>query len=172
MNLDYFIARFAANREAFAALLSGVPDEQARWRPAPAKWSILEVINHLYDEEREDFRARLRLLLADPQREWPAINPQQWAVERRYNERELKESLARFLAERDESLAWLRSLAAPNWESRYEHPRGALSAGDLLASWLAHDFLHIRQLARLNWQYVGALAAPYQTAYGGPWQES
>ena len=172
MNLDYFIARFSANRQVFASLLRGVTDEQARWKPSSDKWSMLEVVNHLYDEEREDFRARLKSLLEDPQQEWAAIKPQQWPVERRYNERELAASLDNFLKEREESLAWLKGLSEPSWENRYTHPRGTLSAGDLLASWLAHDFLHVRQLARLHWQYVGALADPYQTAYGGPWQES
>ena len=46
------------------------------------------------------------------------------------------------------------------------------SAGDLLASWLAHDLLHVRQLARLHWQYLTAAAKPFQTDYAGPWKES
>jgi len=91
---------------------------------------------------------------------------------RGYNERELDASLNNFLAEREKSLAWLRQLSQPNWQNCNEGPNGKLTAGDLLASWLAHDFLHIRQLARLHWQYVGAIADPYQITYGGPWKES
>ena len=169
MNLKHCIDRLTANAEAFAALAHDVSAEQARWRPAPDKWSILEVVNHLYDEECEDFRARLDLLLHHPEQNWPSIAPQQWASERRYNERALDESLARFLAERRKSVAWLAGLVEPNWAARYERPQGSLSAGDLLASWVAHDFLHIRQLARLHWQYVGALALPHKTAYAGEW---
>jgi hypothetical protein len=36
-------------------MLRGVTEAQARWKPAPEEWSILEVINYLCDEEREDF---------------------------------------------------------------------------------------------------------------------
>lgn len=59
MDLNYFIARFSNNRGVFESLLRVVRLEQARWKPTPDKWSMLEVVNHLYDEEREDFRQRL-----------------------------------------------------------------------------------------------------------------
>jgi hypothetical protein len=173
MNLIFFSDRLSTNRDVFEGLLKGVNGMQARWKPSPEKWSMLEVINHLYDEEREDFRARIESVLVDPNRPWPPIDPQNWAINRDYNERELDTSLQNFFSERQKSLSWLKKLSTPGWDNRYAHPDGrSLSAGDLLASWLAHDFLHIRQLARLHWQYVGALADPYQTTYGGPWKES
>jgi hypothetical protein len=133
---------------------------------------MLEVMNHLYDEEREDFRGRLELLLADPKLIWPQIDPRGWVTTRGYNERDLETSLNNFLNEREKSVAWLSQLHDPKWDHRQERSNGLLSAGDLLASWLAHDFLHIRQLARIHWQYVGTISDPYQTAYGGPWKES
>ena len=76
MNLDICLVRFSHNAEVIANLTKSVPLEQARWRPSPADWSILEVINHLYDEEREDFRQRLDLLLFQPEADWPPIDPQ------------------------------------------------------------------------------------------------
>ncbi len=172
MNLSYFIERFTHNRAVFLGLVSGVNPEQSQWRPAPDKWSILEVVNHLYDEEREDFRQRLELLLADPAQPWPPIDPRAWVVARNYADRQLSGSLSNFLAEREKSLAWLKQLRSPNWQKSKQGPNGILSAGDLIASWLAHDFLHIRQITRLHWQYVNSISQPYQTGYAGPWQES
>jgi hypothetical protein len=172
MNLDYFINRFSNNRGVFESLLRDVSVDQAKWKPSPNEWSMLEVINHLYDEEREDFRQRLQLTLASPAQSWPPIDPRGWVIDRSYNERELDTSLNNFLAERENSLTWLGQLSSPNWENINKGPNGRLAAGDLLASWLAHDFLHIRQLTRLHWQFVGAIAQPYQTMYAGPWKES
>lgn len=40
------------------------------------------MINHLYHEEREDFRARLDLLLDDPEASWTPNDRQVWVVER------------------------------------------------------------------------------------------
>jgi hypothetical protein len=172
MNLDYFIDRLSKNRGVFESLVRGISVEQAKWKPTPDKWSMLEVVNHLYDEEREDFRQRIELVLADPKQTWPPIDPRNWVITRRYNERDFETSLNYFLAEREKSLKWLGQLSSPNWRNSNDGPNGTLAAGDLLASWLAHDFLHIRQLTRLHWQYVGKIAEPYQTAYGGPWKES
>ena len=173
MNREYFIERLSINRQVIAGLVTAVSLEQARWKPSSDKWSIVEVLNHLYDEEREDFRQRLDLVLTNPEQIWPRIDPQNWVTTRRYQERDLEASLSNFLTEREESLSWLSQLATPNWQNRYEHPDGSvITAGDLLASWLAHDYLHVRQLARLHWQYIGAIADPYQTTYGGPWRES
>jgi len=172
MDLDYFINRFSKNLEVFAGLLSGVSLEQARWKPSPDKWSMLEVVNHLYDEEREDFRQRIKLVLADPTQIWPPIDPRNWVTARGYNDKELDTSLKNFFSEREQSLLWLTGLSKPNWQNSNTGPNGTLRAGDLLASWLAHDFLHIRQLTRLHWQYLSITVEPYQTAYGGPWKES
>jgi hypothetical protein len=172
MDLDQVIERMSANAGIMEGLTKGIGAEQTRWKPAPDKWSILEVINHLYDEEREDFRQRLELVLSDPILAWPPIAPQEWVTNRAYGERDLGESLSNFLTERQKSLAWLRNLRAPNLENCHEREAGSLRAGDLLASWLAHDFLHIRQLTRLHWQYLTAKVDPFKTEYAGPWKES
>ena len=55
-------AELQRNGETIQKLLDGVTPVQARRKPAPDAWSMLEVICHLYDEEREDFRQRLASL--------------------------------------------------------------------------------------------------------------
>lgn len=170
MDMDAISARFTATAEAIRLLAAEVTEEQARWKPAPERWSILEVISHLDDEERDDFRARIDLTLHHPDTPWPGIDPEGWARERRYNERNLGESIQRFLAERQRSLAWLSGLETPDWSRSRTHPvAGELRAGDLMASWLAHDLLHIKQLARLHYDYQAVRLAPYAADYAGGW---
>jgi hypothetical protein len=146
-----------------------VPTAEARVRPAPEAWSILEVVAHLLDEEREDFRARLDLVLHRPHETWPRIDPAAWVTERRYNERELPATLEAFLAERERSLGWLAGLTAPDWSRVYQASFGPISAGDLAASWAAHDLLHIRQLVELRRARLLTLTAPHRTEYAGDW---
>lgn len=155
--------------ERIAALARGLDSEQARWKPDPDSWSVLEVINHLYDEEQLDFRVRIDYVLYRPGEEPPSIDPPRWVIERAYNSRELETSLQNFIDERRRSLAWLRALDAPDWDATYTASWGSIRAGDLLTAWAAHDLLHLRQLVELHWALLHRLTAPYLTAYAGDW---
>lgn len=164
------IAALEANAPIIAALARAMPAEAVRWRPTPADWSVLEVVNHLADEEREDFRTRLDVILHHPGETPPPNDPEGWVTARAYNARDLEESLARFLVAREQSLTWLRGLERPDWSAAWAHPAGfRLHAGDLLTSWAAHDLLHLRQLVALQYRYRAVEAAPYRVDYAGEW---
>ncbi len=165
------IARqLAQQAQTIRALATGITAEQARWKPAPDEWSILEVINHLYDEEREDFRARIDYVLTGNGTKPTAFDPAAWVTERAYNQRMLAQSLQHFLDERDRSVAWLHGLVNPDWARFYAHEAGVqLSAGELLACWAAHDLLHLRQLIELHYAWLQTQVAPRSLAYAGDW---
>ena len=170
MELEQCVATMRDNAQRIAALIAGISDAQARWKPDAENWSILEVVNHLLDEEREDFRVRIDYTLHRPGEKWPPIDPGGWVTQRRYNERDLGESLAAWLAERDRSLAWLSGLAAPDWDAAEIAPWGdPFPAGNLLAAWVAHDLLHMRQLVELHWAWTTAHLAPRSVQYAGDW---
>lgn len=169
MKPEALIRSLEASGRTLAEHVAGLSDEQARFRPADGKWSALEVLGHLVDEERLDFRARVTSTLEDPARAWPPIDPQSWALERDYQGRDLREQLTLFRTERTASLGWLRSLVAPDWSLAHEHPKlGALRAGDLLAAWATHDLLHLRQLAGLRLAWLEHVAPPFSTRYAQP----
>jgi len=169
MNLEFFANQMANHAGTIQCLTLGISLKQSRWKPNPQAWSILEVINHLYDEEREDFRVRLDIILNDSDRPWPPIIPQGWVTGRLYNQRDLAQSVDNFLQERRKSLAWLRGLEAPDWQVSVTAPFGKLSAGDIFAAWVAHDLLHLRQLVELHWAFTLQAARPYQVNYAGEW---
>ncbi len=170
MNAAELIRRLGANAEAIRGATAGVDVAEARWKEAADIWSILEVVRHLLDEEREDFRARLDLTLHRPDADWPSIDPAVWPNERRYNEQPFADTLARFVAERAHSIDWLRSLRAPEWEREHRHPRfGSIAAGSLLTAWVTHDYLHLRQIARIRHLYTAQLGAPFDGSYAGAW---
>ncbi|UCF09484.1 MAG: DinB family protein [Candidatus Bipolaricaulota bacterium] len=169
MDAAQLIERLERGAPIVRALVEGVEGDLVLWRPEPGAWSVLEVIAHLLDEEREDFRVRLGLLLDDTEAEWPPIDPEGWVTARSYSSWNLEETLDAFLEERQASLAWLDSLGSPDWEQAKDHPLGPMTAGDLLGAWVAHDLLHARQLVRLHWMYVRSLAAPHRVSYAGEW---
>lgn len=159
----------AQGARIIAALVAGVGRDEARRRPSPEAWSLLEVVCHLEDEERLDFRPRLDGVLHRPGEPWTPIDPAGWVTARHYNERDLGEALRGFLAERERSLAWLDTLAAPDWSREHHASFGPITAGDLLASWAAHDLLHTRQLVELRYACLLAQTEPYRTQYAGDW---
>ena len=168
MNHQNIKEHLRVNIEVFKHLFQTVSDEQARWKPGEGKWSILEVINHLYDEEREDFRKRLEMVLNNPEEPWPPIDPEGWVAQRNYNDRNLKQSLQNFFNEREKSLLWLDSLGLPNWKATYHHPQlGPMSAELILANWLAHDLFHIRQVTDLHFAYLTEWVRPVALDYSG-----
>ena len=169
LRLDVVRRELAQGAATIATLVAGVSPEEARRRPAPDAWSLLEVICHLHDEEREDFRPRLDVVLHRPEEAWPRIDPGGWVTARHYQDRTLAEVLAAFLGERERSLAWLASLTAPDWGREYQAPFGRITAGDLLASWPAHDLLHTRQLVELRHARLLTQVAPHRTQYAGDW---
>lgn len=169
MDADALIADLSGFPTVLQAAVAGLDDEHWRWKPESGGWSVLEVVCHLLDEDAEDFPLGLRLTLEDPLQDWPKIDPAGWAEERRYNERDPAESLAQFTRLRHENMRWLKGLAAPDWQTTHPHPLGDLKAGDLLASWSAHDWLHLRQLTKRRYELCTQAGEPYDALYAGEW---
>jgi hypothetical protein len=163
MDLDRFITQMTNTAQSIHHLVGSVSSEQTLWKPDPDTWSVLEVINHLYIIEREDFRTRLAhsFQLPDPKDSITALPD---------DLKDLSKITQGFLDEREHSLAWLRELAAPDWEAACEVGSGhQLKAGDMVSSWVAHDLLHLRQLVELFYAYTAHQAQPYELDYAGDW---
>jgi hypothetical protein len=155
--------------EMIRALLTGITQEEAQARPNPESWSILEVVCHLYDLEREDFREHLDFILRRQDEEYHAIDPQAWIKDRRYNEQNLEKIQEKFFSERRKSLEWLRSISESDWDITYTSPYGSVSAGEMFSCWVAHDNLHLRQLVELRRARIENITRPYPIEYAGDW---
>ncbi|MEM9065481.1 MAG: DinB family protein [Planctomycetota bacterium] len=170
MNLEALAARMERFPAALSALVSGLPANDALWRPDERTWSITEIVAHLVDEELEDFRARVLSTLADPSTPWSPWDPEGTATHRSYRERDLESELARFAVARADSLEQLRAAASgADWELAYQHPtHGPLRVGDLMTSWAAHDALHLRQISKRLFE-LASRDGGYGSDYAGSW---
>ncbi len=63
---SHIIKNLANNAATFASLLNQANDEEYLFKPDANSWCMLEVISHLVDEEVEDFRTRVRMVLQSP----------------------------------------------------------------------------------------------------------
>lgn len=152
MGITDIVQQLENNKKVFENLLINKTEHQYLWRPKPEKWCLLEIVCHLLDEEKEDFRARVKHTLEYPNKLLVPINPEGWVNERKYISRDYSQTLKIFLEERNNSVKWLKKQTSANWNNAIIHPElGKLSAELFLRNWLAHDYLHIRQI--LNYQY-------------------
>ena len=111
----------------------------------------------------------MQQVLEAPDKPLVPIRPVEWVTERRYLEQDYEIMLGQFLEERDRSLLWLRSLDNPRWENLHEHPKlGKMTAGKFLANWLAHDYLHIRQIIKIKFDLLRS-ASGENLDYAGTW---
>lgn len=150
------------------ALLAGLDEVSARTRPAPGEWSPVEILYHLRDEETEDFGARLRIIV-DGAGEFAPIAPERWAVERRYREASLADAMEALRARRRASLDLLASVSPEALTGSRPHRRlGRLSGLDILSAWVAHDRIHLAQLAGTLARIWALRWAPLRADYAGP----
>ena len=155
MQTQYIIQQLAANAAVFETMLRGISKEVNEWKPAPDKWCLLQVVCHLYDEELDDFRPRLTHVLEKPAEPLPPSNPLAWVEDRQYMQQHYETMLSKFIAERKKTIDWLQSLKNPKWDNAFQHPQyGPLRARMFLINWLAHDYLHLRQITRLKYDYL------------------
>lgn len=145
------------------------PETFYTWKPSREKWNLLEILCHLRDEEVEDFRIRTQYALEQRAETFPPINPEGWVQARNYASEDYNQVLNDFIKEREASLNWLYSLEKPNWDNEGIHTEyGKMNAGFFLNNWLAHDYLHIRQILALQYAYLDAHNES-ELSYAGGW---
>jgi hypothetical protein len=170
IDLQEIVRQLAGNAQVIRALVQAASEQQAQWKPNPETWSIQEVMQHLYNEERIDFRKHLKEMLSDPPQPWAAFRREEYVpVEN------CLQALEAFASEREASIAWLEALGSPDWDCKAEASFGppgervTLSAGDVLVAWVEHDLLHVRQMIRLLHAWNEVQASPYSVWYAGAW---
>jgi hypothetical protein len=128
-------------------------------------WSPFDIIGHLLHGERTDWMARVRILLEHGEaRAFDTFD--RFAQFEESKGRSIASLLDLFAAARRQSLQELAALhlTADDLDRRGRHPQlGTVTLRQLLATWVAHDFDHLMQIARvMGRQYAGEV---------GPWRE-
>lgn len=119
-------------------------------RPAPAEWSIVEIICHMRDVEREVFLPRLQKIVKEDNPFLSGQDTDRWAEERDYILQNGQVALDDFLATRLELLALLESLSLDDWDRRARHAIfGPTRLDELVNINAGHDRLHIQQVYRM-----------------------
>ena len=138
--------------EATPAILRGlmceISDDDARWKPAPDRFSIAEVLAHLSHSEGHCYRMRVDLFMSVEQPRFEADDAQ-FHLER-YRDSDPEEAFAHFEEQRDTNLEYLRSLPEEAGGRVALHSAaGPITLAQMLHEWALHDVGHVRQVAEL-----------------------
>jgi uncharacterized damage-inducible protein DinB len=149
-NLDESREILARTPRMLDGWLRGLPEVWVRAKDGPDTWSAYDVVGHLVHGEKTDWIPRARII-----REYGDTRPfdpfDRFAQLQRQSE-SLDQRLDDFATLRRASLAALDDMALTpaDLERRGHHPElGAVTLGELLAAWTAHDLNHIGQIAQV-----------------------
>ena len=132
------------------ALLTGVSDDEARWKPSPARWSILEVLGHLCHVEANSLRYRAQLILSGKDPQFPDYDPGVFEAAGAFERPSLLPALEEFERERVTSLELLRTMTPGDLSKTAWHAAlGEVTLSNLLNHWALHDLAHLRQIVEL-----------------------
>ena len=162
--LDEASAVLARTPATLDAMLRGLPDGWIHAHEGGETWSPFDVIGHLIHADETDWLPRARIILDHGEaRAFEAFD--RFAQFELSKGRTLDSLLDEFADRRRASLRELAALGitAADLARRGTHPGlGAVTLGQLLATWVAHDLDHIVQVARV-------MARQYSDAVG-PWR--
>ncbi|MGC2391697.1 MAG: DinB family protein [Candidatus Acidiferrum sp.] len=130
-------------------MLRDLPEELMRWKPAPERWSIAEVLSHLADIE-EVYADRTRRIVTEETPTLPKYDATGTIVIGDYARGSANEILAYFIRTRRSTVILLRSIPADSGGREATHAElGTITLHEMLSEWASHDLGHLRQIAEL-----------------------
>jgi FMN phosphatase YigB (HAD superfamily) len=130
-----------------AGLLAHLPLSVWRCRPAAGEWSLVEIVCHLRDVEKEVNLPRLHAVAEIDNPFLSGADTDPWAVERCYQTQGGTQALAEFVAARREAYTFLASLPESAWSRPARHALlGNTTLAELVGWILDHDRIHLAQL--------------------------
>jgi len=143
------LASQQATPKKLAALLRGKTKKQLVRRPAPDKWSVVEIVAHLADAEIA-ISWRLRQILSSNAIPIQAYDQDVWATTFDYAHRDPKQAVEDFRVLRNSNLALLKSVPRKLWENYGIHQeRGNESVAHIVRMIAGHDLNHLQQIEKI-----------------------
>ena len=134
-----------------AAAVSGLPEKVLRYKPAPDKWCILEILGHLADIEIV-YAYRLRQMLADKEPVIAPMDQDEWARHLGYVETPPAELIALYGLNRHANLRLLQRLKPADLEKSAFNPeiKKDITVAELVQRMGMHGASHLAQIEKLK----------------------
>ena len=148
MTLDDILEALQATPVVLARLVQGLPEETLRAGHGPQRWSIKEVVAHLRDADEVSLE-RFERMAREERPFLPAYDQEAYARERDYQNSDTARALAEFTAIRGRMVALFRGFSPADLDRPGTHEEtGPITIGTLADHVVAHDLVHLGQIAR------------------------
>lgn len=135
--------------DTIASLIAGVSEDTLHRRPAPGKWSIVEIIAHLAEDELSS-SWRYRQMLEHDGIPLSPFDQDLWSRMGDYHSWSSRDAFEMYRLLRQANLLLLSRLSASDWERSGVHAeRGPITVRALATHMAAHDINHIQQIERI-----------------------
>jgi len=139
----------AATPKKLAQLVEGRSASELKKRPAPEKWSVIEILAHLADAELAG-SWRIRSILGAPGTPLQAYDQNAWVAAMNYQNRDARQCLEMFRVLRESNLALFQTLTPEQWKQYGIHAeRGLESIEHIVRMFAGHDLNHLQQIERI-----------------------
>src|SRR5579863_6520336 len=140
--------QLAATPAILRGLICDLSVEDVRWKPAPDRFSVAEVLAHLSHSEGHCYRLRLDRFMAETRPEFEPDDAQMYLD--LYRDADPEDAFDHFAEQRKNNIEFLRNLPAGAGDRLALHKEhGEITLSQMLNEWALHDLGHIRQIAEL-----------------------
>ena len=141
------VATVKAIPAVLAEILSDLPAGAWTESSHPDEWSLVEIISHLRDVEREVNLPRIQTFLRKDNPFISADDTDTWVAERGYAEQNGEAALRDFVAARMDTLAALKNLSDEDWQRTGRHAvLGTITLQEQMVFMAERDRVHLRQV--------------------------
>ncbi len=149
--LEKYLDAAEQNPKQIATAVSGLPEKMLRYKPAPGRWCIQEILGHLADVEIV-YAYRLRQMLADKKPVIAPMDQNDWARNLGCLETSPAELIALYGLNRHANLRLLRRLKPEDLGKSAYHPetKQDFTVAQLIERMGTHGANHLEQIERLK----------------------
>ncbi len=150
INLKDILERYITTHDKIKEAVKDLTEDEKSFKPAPDKWSIKEIINHLCDSEIMAVTRLFRIATEDN----PlllAYNQNLWAQTFHYGEIDDELALLIYGLLRNRTYQIIYKLQPEVWAKKAKHSeRGDVTFFDMLKFYTEHSELHLKQIQEVR----------------------
>ncbi len=147
--ISTLLETYVSSYEKIKVIFDNISEEDLKFVPAPGKWSIKQIANHLCDSEIMAVTGMQRII-AEEAPQLLAYDQNEWADKLFYENLDPEISILIFGLIRQRTYLLLKLLPMSAWERKGKHTeKGDVSLWDMLRTYTNHGENHLQQIKNI-----------------------